>query len=210
LVQGGSMTKISKILFTAFVLLLPFGIRQTEAQEFIQQPTLAIPTVTGTPTGSVIQVATDNDQLNVRSGPTLSYPEVGILIAGEEVNAVGVSIGQDWIQIEYLGVVSGKAWVISKYVFFIKGNVSSLPVVEAPLTPTPQSTPTLDPILAAEFGQVDSATSVPTFTPPAPLVIATFLPSSSEGSNQFPTGILILSFLVLGLGGGIVSILRRR
>lgn len=204
------MAKIKFGMLAFLILFFPLGIPQAMADVPRQQPTLDIATVTGTPTGSIIRVTVDNDQINVRSGPHTTYPEVGILIAGEEVAAIGISIGQDWIQIEYHGADRGKAWVYADLVLFIKGNLTSLPIVEAPPTPTPQSTPTIDPTLAAQFIQDVVPTGLPTFTPPPPLVIVTHVPATSGGGNQFPIGIVILALFILGLGGGLLSILRRR
>ena len=46
-----------------------------------QQPTVAIPTVTGTATRPIAVIYSDpEDQINVRSGPSTDYPKIGLLL----------------------------------------------------------------------------------------------------------------------------------
>jgi hypothetical protein len=172
-----------------------------------QQPTGSIPTVTGTPSGPIVTVNMDNPQINVRSGPNTSYPEVGVLVAGQQVVAVGRTPGGDWIQIVYPGVPEGVAWIYSGLVTIGPGN---LPVVEPPPTPTPLTTPTVDPTLAAQFDIGATPTRLPTFTPPPPLVI----PEFDSGPNLteitgIPMGFVIVSMAVIGVFGLAISFLRR-
>ncbi len=118
----------------------------------------------------------DQEQVNVRAGPSTNYDIVGVLIVGQEVPALGRTVGGDWVQIAYPGVPEGVAWVYSPLV-----SVSSdLPIVEPPPTPTPQTTPTIDPTLAAQFINEIPPTGLPTFTPPPPLVIPTFQPCRDD------------------------------
>lgn len=125
--------------FRLFVVLLVSGIvllfvPVVQAQPQIQIPTVSIPTVTGSPVGPVVTVRTDidQDQINVRAGPSTNYDVVGVLIIGQVVPALGRSAGGDWVKIEYPGVAGGTAWVYSPLVN-ISGNLS---IVEPPPTPT--------------------------------------------------------------------------
>ena len=68
------------------------------ARAQLQQPTVSIPTVTGTPEGPTIRVNADNDQINVRTGPNTDYDAIGVMIAGETAAALGRSVGGDWIK----------------------------------------------------------------------------------------------------------------
>jgi uncharacterized protein YraI len=172
-----------------------------------QQPTGEIPTVTSTATGPIATVNSDNAQINVRSGPNTFYPEVGILVAGQQVVAIGRTPGGDWIQINYPGVQEGRAWIYSGLVTLGPG---SLPVVEPPPTPTPRTTPTVDPTLAAQFNIESTPTRLPTFTPPPPLSIPEF--NENEGSlisTGIPMGFLITVLAVIGIFGFVISLLRR-
>src|SRR5512139_1613262 len=135
-----------------------------QAGRLAQQPTVSIPTVTSSPSGPVVTVNSDQDIINVRSGPSTDYPIVGVLVAGQQVPALGRSAGGDWVEIVYPGVEEGVAWV---YSYLVTVN-QLLPIVEPPPTPTPRVTPTIDPTLAAQFVIELAPTRLPTFTPPPP------------------------------------------
>jgi hypothetical protein len=202
---------IQFLLLFSLVLIGMFlvSVLGVNAGEFAQIPTVAIPTVTGTPLGSMATVKKDADQeqVNVRAGPSTNYDIVGVLIAGQQVPALGRTVGGDWVQIEYPGVQGGVAWVYSPLVDVTGG----LPVVEPPPTPTPQTTPTIDPTLAAQFINEIPPTRLPTFTPPPPLVIPTFQAEESPvGNVGVPMGFIIIGLGVVGLFGTLISLLRGR
>ena len=189
-------------LFTRLVLhAFPVGIA------LAQQPTVDIPTVTSSPLGPTITVNTDQNQINVRSGPATDYPIVGVLVSGQRAPALGRSAGGDWIVIVYPGVEGGVAWVYAPLVT-VSG---SLPIVEPPPTPTPKVTPTIDPTLAAQFIIELEPTRLPTYTEPPPLVLATFAPPNPvQITRGVPMGMIIAGLGILGLFGLIVSFLRSR
>jgi hypothetical protein len=173
-----------------------------------QIPTVSVPTVTGSPQGPVVSVRRDADQdsINVRSGPSAKYDIIGVLIVGQTVPANGRTPGGDWIQIFYPGVPGSSGWVYSPLVT-VNG---SIPIVEPPPTPTPRTTPTIDPTLAAQFIVEIPPTRLPTFTPPPPLAIPTFQaqpPQTVPGG--IPMGIVIIGMAVLGVFGILISFLRR-
>ena len=173
-----------------------------------QQPTVAIPTVTSTPTGPIAIVYSDpEEQINVRSGPGTDYPRVGVLLNRQEVPALGRTPAGDWVQVIYLGVDEGVAWVYAPLVRIIGGE---LPIVEPPPTPTPRVTPTIDPTLAAQFVVQPLATRLPTLTPPAPLVIPTFPPEDiTTGTGGLPIGFVVMGLTMFGAFGLLASFLRR-
>jgi hypothetical protein len=174
-----------------------------------QQPTVSIPTVTGTATGPIAVVSSDpEDQINVRSGPGLDYPKIGVLLNHQQVPALGRTPGGTWVMIIYPGVQEGVAWVYAPLVNILGGE---LPIVEPPPTPTPLVTPTIDPTLAAQFVVDIPPTRMPTFTPPPPLVIPTFtVQEPTTGTGNVPIGFVISGLSVLGLFGLFLSLLRRR
>ncbi|MCK4962435.1 MAG: SH3 domain-containing protein, partial [Anaerolineales bacterium] len=146
-------------------------------------------TVTGTPEGPVIVVP---DQVNVRLGPGTNYDKVGVLIAGQEVPALGRTPGGLWIQIVYPGVPGNIAWVYAPYVVLDTAQ-QLLPIIEPPPTPTPRMTPTIDPTLAAQFNLGEAPpTRLPTFTPAEPVVQPTFEPEQVEGVRGIPPILAIL------------------
>ena len=184
-----------------------FAARPALADLPAQQPTVDIPTVTGSPSGPVAVVNPDQDQINVRSGPSVNYPIVGVLVAGQRVPALGRSPGGDWVMVEYPGVPEGVAWVYS-FLITLQG---SLPVVEPPPTPTPLVTPTIDPTLAAQFIIEIAPTRLPTFTAPPPLTIPTYtLPPVSQNTAGIPMGFIIIGMAAVGVFGLFISLLRGR
>ena len=188
------------------ILWLVFSPRAM-AGNLSQQPTVAIPTVTGSPSGPIAVVNPDQDQINVRSGPSVDYPIIGVLVAGQRVPALGRSPGGDWVLVEYPGVSGGNAWV---YAFLVTLQ-GSLPVVEPPPTPTPLVTPTIDPTLAAQFIIEIQPTRLPTYTPPPPLVIPTFtVPPVTQSTAGIPVGFVIIGMSAVGIFGVFISLLRGR
>ena len=178
-----------------------------QASDSYQQPTVAIATVTGTPKGPIAIVYSDpEDQINVRSGPGVNYPKVGVLINRQEVPALAKTEGGIWIKIVYPGVPEGVAWVYAPYVRV----TGELPIVPKPPTPTPETTPTIDPTLASQFISEIPPTRKPTFTPPPPLIIPTYASSPiTSGTGGLPSGFIILGLVSIGVFGLVVSFLRR-
>jgi uncharacterized protein YraI len=169
-------------------LLFP---RQAEAYQEVSTPTGIFVTVTYT------------DPINVRSGPsTILYPIVAQLNPGEVVPALGISPGREWIHITYLG---GTGWV---YASFVSISGGELRIVEPPPTPTPPTTPTIDPTLAAVFIVQPTQTRLPTFTPPPPLEIPQFTDSTRPSLNS--SGIFIVVLGLLGGAGLLLSFLWRK
>lgn len=208
------MPKDKKRMFTA--LFLGMGIAcffwlavsssGIEASANFQQPTVSIPTVTGTPSGPMAVVVSDpEDQINVRSGPDVFYPKIGVLINRQEVPALAKTVGGGWVKIAYPGVEGGEAWVYAPYVR-VRGE---LPVVPKPPTPTPITTPTIDPTLASQFVAEIPPTRKPTFTPAPAVVIPTYqAPSTPRSSAGFPMGFVIVGLVSMGLFSLLVSFLR--
>ena len=176
-----------------------------------QQPTGSIPTVTGTPAGPMISVDPSLEQIDVYAGPSsFNYPAIGVLLTGEKAPALGRARGDDnWIMIRYEGVPDSIGWVYALYVSLTGSNGVELPLIDIPATPTPASTPTINPTLAAAFIPVQEATRLPTFTPPAPLAIPTFV-EENQHLSRIPIGLLVFGFAVVGVLGTIISFLRGR
>jgi len=193
---------IISCLILGFTMLLPVSAAITG-----QQPTVDIPTVTSSPRGAyvVVNAATaDADSINVRAGPSPLTEKVGVLLVGQEANAVG-RYG-DWIQIEYPGVPGGKAWVFGNLVTLLGGDV---PIVEPPATSTPQTTKTIDPTLAAQFIITAQPSRLPTFTEPAPLSIPTFAPETgATAPGNVPMGFVIIGLGALGIFLGLISLIQ--
>jgi hypothetical protein len=192
------------LMFGASFVVIAY---QAEANFPGQIPTVSVPTVTSSPSGSMATVTREFDQINVRGGPGAEYPLVGVLIAGQQIPALGRSAGGLWVEIAYPGAPDGVAWVYSPYVEV----VGSLPIVEPPPTPTPRTTPTVDPTLAAQFIVEIPATRLPTYTVPPPLAVPTFPPEQLfAGSSGVPAGLVIIGLGSIGIFGLALSLLRGR
>ena len=155
----------------------------------------------------VIVTVTYTDPINVRSGPgTVNYPVIGQLAPGTAVPALGVSPAREWVQIQYQGSADGTGWV---YASFVSVSGGELPVVEAPPTPTPLVTNTVDPTLAAAFNVQPTETRLPTFTAPPPLAVPQFEDESSSPASRI-FGIFIIGLGLIGGAGLLLSFLWRK
>lgn len=204
-----------KIFLPVIAVAVTFGllrIQSVQAYEnnagLNQQPTVAIPTVTGTPTGPYIIVVSDpDDQINVRSGPGTDYPKIGVLLNRQQVPALGRLPGGTWVLVAYPGVEGGQGWVYAP----LTQLFGDVPIAEIPPTPTPRVTPTIDPTLASQFVVDIPPTRMPTFTPPPQLVIPTFpVDETPTGTGGLPMGFVISGLAVVGFFGLLLSLLRRR
>jgi hypothetical protein len=200
------------ILITALIAVSMLGLFLPGAEVALaQQPTGSIPTVTGTAEGPIVQVDPFNQQIKVYAGPSsFDYPAIGVLLANETAPALARAEGRDdWIQIRYAGVPGSVGWVYALYVKISPGAV--LPRIEVPPTPTPASTPTINPTLEAAFLGQQTPTRLPTFTQPAaPLELPSFDDETSTQNRGIPTGLLIVSLGIFGFLGAVISYLRGR
>jgi hypothetical protein len=204
-----------KVGFFVFFILMVGGMALAfysplQSPVLAQQPTGSIPTVTGTPAGVIVALYLDRAQENVYSGPSkYLYPRIGVLVAGQEMPAYGISEDGNYVKIYYPGVPDSVAWVYAAYVKIVK--IGDLPKLDTPPTPTQALTPVVDinPTLFAAFVTPVISTRLPTFTPPAPLEIATFVDDTSA-ANRIPMGLLIFVFGFVGALGALISFLRGR
>jgi hypothetical protein len=113
----------------------------------------------------------------------------------------------DWIEIYYPGVPGSVGWVYALYMLDLR---AVLPRIPAPSTPTPFSTPTINPTLESAFIGQQTATRLPTFTPPPPLDVPAFRDETANQGRGIPTGLLILGLGVFGFLGAVISYLRGR
>lgn len=157
---------------------------------------------------SVYITVTYSEPINVRGGPsTVYFPIVGRLSPGETAPALGTSPGREWVQIAYPSAPGGVGWVYAIYVTVTGGE---LLVVEVPSTPTSGVIATIDPTLAAAFNFQPTATRLPTFTPPPPLVVPQFTEASVPRRAGVAPGIFVISLIGLGAIGLIASFVLRK
>ncbi len=95
-------------------------------------------TPTGGPAEAKVMVVVRVRGLNVRSGPGLAYPILGHLGSGDEAEVVGFHPDSGWLQIVFEEGPGGQGWISGKEAYVtIVGSLDAVPVVEAPLLPTP-------------------------------------------------------------------------
>jgi len=203
-------TRILTWIITIIGILLLGLFAPERPSVMAQQPTGSVATVTGTPTGPTIKVYQDIDRIRVFAGPSsFDYPAIGVLLANETAPAIGRAQGrEDWILIRYQGVPGSIGWVYALYVSLSPGAL--LPIVEVPPTPTPLSTPTINPTLEAAFIGQQTPTRLPTYTPPPPLDLPLFTDTNTAPVTSIPTGLLILGLGLFGFFGAVISYLRGR
>lgn len=198
-------------LLVVFGLLIVGLFDPSQPQVLAQQPTGSIPTVTGTPAGPTIRVDPSfTEGIKVYAGPSqYDYPAIGYLLGNQVAPALGRAQGkEDWIQIYYPGVPGSVGWVYGLYVSLSPGAL--LKAIEIPPTPTPFSTPTINPTLAAAFIGQQTPTRLPTFTPPPPLEVPSFQDETVTPGTGIPTGLIILGLGLFGFLSAVISYLRGR
>lgn len=182
--------------------------RSVSAGAAAQMPTGSLPTVTSTFGGPMAVVKPGSEpQISLRSGPGTLYERVGVLLLGQKVPARGVSPKKEWIQVLYPGAPGGLAWIYAYYVDI--EPPTNLPIVEPPPTPTLAQTATIDPTLVARFVITIEPTRLPTFTPPPPLSIPTFVAEQAPSVSAVPMGFVILGLAALGVFLGVVAFAQR-
>lgn len=192
----------------AFCLLALSGLTDAHAHSKGQQPTVPIPTVTGTPSGVIASVSLDvEDSPKVRSGPGVFYDQIGVLLPGQKVPVIGRTPGGDWLKIEYPGTAGGVGWIYAPLVSLTPGELS---IVEPPPAPTVMMTQTINPTLAAQFITTPIPTRLPTFTPANPLVVPTMQDFSiSTSSGGIPMGLVITILIAMGITLGVAALFQR-
>lgn len=198
------------IAFAVWFLFSVFNTGTAQASVHAQQPTGKIPTVTGTAAGPFVRVDPSITQIRIYSGPSsFDYPAIGVMLAGETAPALGRARGrEEWIKVYYAGVPGSTAWVFGLYVSLSPGAL--LPLIDIPPTPTPFSTPTIDPTLAAAFIGQQTPTRLPTFTPPPALELPAFETEPNPVPTDVPAGLIILVLGLFGFFGAVISYLRGR
>jgi uncharacterized protein YraI len=168
-------------------------------------PTTFAPVATATtivvppPTACVVRA--NGAAVNVRSGPDLVYPIVGILSGSMTAPVIGRSFDGAWWQINFGGSI---AWISAGFTT-VEGNCASVPVASAPPTPLPGATSTPIPSTAVPPTGVpptatptDMPTATPSNTPNGPIIV-TLNPGVLTFVPLFPTPTPTLSFINPGI-----------
>jgi len=105
------------------------------------QPTVAPPQATQPPSGTGATV-TNFEPLNVRSGPSTSYPTYGVAPIGSTAPVIGISQDGQWyvVAISTEHSPDGTGWV--NYAYVVLNNPSG---AEIPVIPNPEEEPPVAP-----------------------------------------------------------------
>ena len=118
-------------------------------------PTPEPPTATPTPLPAAPELASIVN-LNIRSGPGLDYPVIGLLKPDQSAEILGISVDGNWWQIRLPGTTNVAGWVSAAYV--VTQNISEVSIVyvsppAAPPAPTPTPVPTPEFVITAWRGE---------------------------------------------------------
>lgn len=99
--------------------------------------------VTNTPASEIAVMGTVRGEINLRSGPSIDYPRLGVARAGELYEIIAIHSQYPWLRIAIPSLPGGSAWV-AEGLLEIEGDTSALPretqltYATPALTATPQ------------------------------------------------------------------------
>ena len=191
----------------ASILGLALAIPSTPSAR-AQNAATPTPAVIGSQGAYITNTYTTEPFVNVRAGPSSVYygSPIGQIAIGAKAAALAITAGHDWIEISFPSGPNGVGWVYAPFVTL----TGSPPIIEPPPTFTPFAVNTIDPNLAATLIPKPTVTRLPTYTPPAPLIVPTFSDSPTATSANFPYGFIILGLGAIGVLGLVISIFVSR
>lgn len=134
--------EINSIPYSEFIV----GIQTSDSSETIITPTVEQSMVTGTVQG----------EINLRSGPSTSYPRLDVARVGERFEILATHAQFPWLKIRVPGITGGIAWV-SEGLLDIDGDLSILPRETQINYATPALTPTPQVVRFAEESKIRSS-----------------------------------------------------
>ncbi len=121
----------------------------------------AVPaTATAAPLSGVIGTA--QAEINIRYGPGVDYPRIGVGEAGEKYEITGRHSQFPWIQIRYPAAPNGYGWVAND-LLTVEGNIYNVPVISQLTFNLPTLTPTPPVVLASHLLESTSVVISPAF-----------------------------------------------
>ncbi|MFN8378602.1 MAG: serine hydrolase [Anaerolineae bacterium] len=104
---------------------------------------LPTPTATSVPAGAA--TGTVLGEINVRYGPGVDYPRVGVANAGDTLNLVRTHTTLPWVEIQYPASPTGTGWVAVDLIQ-VNGDLGLLPTTSQTTFALPTLTPTPSPV----------------------------------------------------------------
>lgn len=142
-------SSVGEVTVQALLSLTP-GVEQPTQTPVATDTAEPSPTATSSPTPLPtntaqpgLPLATASTDLNVRQGPGVNYPILGLLRSGQTAEITGRNADGQWWQIRFTGVAGERGWLAARYVD--ARNAANVPVVQAPPAPAPTAIPTATP-----------------------------------------------------------------
>ncbi len=130
------------------------------APETTNQVTVVTLTATPEPLSGVIGVA--QAEINIRYGPSVDYPRIGVGEAGQQYEITGRHSQFPWIQIRYPAAPNGYGWVAND-LLEVQGNIFNVPVITQMSFNLPTLTPTPPVVVASHLLESSPVVISPTF-----------------------------------------------
>lgn len=123
-----------------FAPALTLAPSETFQLQGVALPTATLPAATLAPASGVTGLVTG--EINIRFGPGIDYPRIGVARAGETYEITARHTQLPWVQIRYPSAPNGYGWVAND-LMEIQGDIYSVPAISQlnfdlpTLTPTP-------------------------------------------------------------------------
>lgn len=118
--------------------------------------------VTSTPVPLTGVIGTVQVEINIRYGPGVDYPRIGVGASGEQFEVTGRHSQFPWLQIRYPAAPNGFGWVAND-LLQIQGNINNVPLITQTSFNLPTLTPTPSVVLASSLLQDTPMTISPAF-----------------------------------------------
>jgi uncharacterized protein YraI len=119
--------------------------------------------VTNTATPNFTVAGTVRGEVNIRYGPGIDYPRVGVAQAGERFQVTAWHTQLPWVQIRYENSPTGNAWIAID-LLDIQGDIYTLPSISSTIFNLPTLTPTPSVIQSSSLLSQETVTISPQFT----------------------------------------------
>lgn len=126
-------------------------------------PTASAPTPSPTPQLQAAVVGTVNGEINIRYGPGVDYPRIGVARAGERYEISAWHTQLPWVQIRYPDAPNGFGWVALE-LLDVQGSLFDLPAISQTSFRLPTLTPTPPVVQPSESFSREPVPVSPEFT----------------------------------------------
>jgi tetratricopeptide (TPR) repeat protein len=146
------------------------------------------PTLTPSPSSTVLPTLSPGalvsaPQLNLRGGPSVAYPLLGVFTQGASLKVIGRDATGEWVQVETSDGLRG--WMFTANLQ-VNTSLTSIPAITPPPSPTPRPTARPRPTSTPRPPATPQPTPPPqpTFTPQIDTPIPSPLPTDTPTQNQ--------------------------